>query len=125
MNPKTQQQEKKSSIALNWIEKELDNLREENLEVLLEIREKIDQIIKEKQLEKLYPDSESYQYTQQQALLFEEKRSQLLSKYSGKYVWFEDGNVIDFDNDEEALLIRVIEQKNPSQKSVFVTKVTP
>jgi hypothetical protein len=58
-------------------------------------------------LRDLYPNEGSYQYINKQAKLFEECLAELISRYGGKYVVFEDGKVIDLDENEDTLLERI------------------
>ena len=44
---------------------------------------------------------------ERQCDLFEQMREKLLGKYEGKYVAFYEGNVLDFDDDERELVIRI------------------
>jgi tetratricopeptide (TPR) repeat protein len=60
-------------------------------------------------LKDLYPDEESYNYTNHQSKLFAECLPELIAKYGGHYVVFEDGKVIDEDEDEDVLLDRIWE----------------
>jgi hypothetical protein len=58
-------------------------------------------------LKDLYPNEESYQYMVKQSKLFEASAPELIAKYGGHYIVFEDGEVIDFDEDENVLLERI------------------
>lgn len=42
-----------------------------------------------------------------QCALFEQMRNQLLEKYEGKYVAFYEGNVLDCDDSDRELVIRI------------------
>jgi hypothetical protein len=55
----------------------------------------------------LYPSQKSYEYITTQAKSFKNCLPELISKYPGEYVLFEDGNVIDHDLDEDILLERL------------------
>jgi hypothetical protein len=57
----------------------------------------------------LFPDQASYDYISRQQKAFEQCLPELIQKYAGKYVLFEDGIVIDSDEDEDILLDRVWE----------------
>jgi hypothetical protein len=46
----------------------------------------------------------------QEVETFEDKRPQLLEKYEGQYVAFYQGEVIDADDDDKALFLRVCEK---------------
>ncbi len=60
-------------------------------------------------LRDLYPDEKSYIYITNQSKLFQERLPELMDKYSGHYVVFEDGKVIDQDENEDVLLDRIWE----------------
>jgi hypothetical protein len=68
-------------------------------------------------------DAQQRTYISRQALLFDQMRSELMSQYSDKWVWFCDGKVLDADDDYQALLDRV--KKEIDDKIVFVKKVSP
>ena len=55
----------------------------------------------------LYPTEEGYDYVTSQGKIFDTCLPDLVSKYAGEYVVFEDGRVIDRDLDEDALLNRI------------------
>ena len=55
----------------------------------------------------LYPTEEGYDYVTSQGKIFDTCLPDLVSKYAGKYVVFEDGQTIDSDLDEDALLNRI------------------
>lgn len=69
----------------------------------------------------LYPDLETYYFIQKQAQLFEEKLPEMMENYQGKYVYFENGEVLAFDSDEERLLDFVEEKYG--LKPMFIEKV--
>jgi hypothetical protein len=56
---------------------------------------------------KLYPDEKSYKYINKQAKAFESSLPELIAKYPGEYVLFEDYKVIDHDIDEDTLFDRL------------------
>jgi hypothetical protein len=58
-------------------------------------------------LKDLYPTEEGYDYVTSQGKIFDICLPDLVSKYAGEYVVFEDGRVIDRDIDEDALLHRI------------------
>ncbi len=68
-------------------------------------------------------DREAIAYTNRQANLFEQMRSDLLEEYEGKWVFFEDGKVLDADFDRHALLSRVYQTRG--NQPVFITKLLP
>jgi hypothetical protein len=55
----------------------------------------------------LYPTEVGYDYVTSQGKIFDTCLPDLVSKYAGEYVVFEDGRVIDSDLDEEVLLNRI------------------
>ncbi|WP_310483884.1 hypothetical protein [Chamaesiphon sp. VAR_48_metabat_403] len=63
----------------------------------------------EYKIEDLYPNEDSYRYITNQSKVFQEYLPELVTKYGGKYVVFEDGKVIDCDEDEDILLERIWE----------------
>lgn len=60
-------------------------------------------------------------YLEKQAELFDRQLPELLPKYKGMYVFFEDGEVKDADLDEEALINRVLAKEG--YRDIFVEKV--
>lgn len=74
----------------------------------------------------LYPNKETYDWTLRQRTLWSDSLPELIAGYSGKYVLFEDGEVLDSDEDEETLLERIWASgytKERINKGVFVDKV--
>jgi hypothetical protein len=69
----------------------------------------------------VYPEPEVLEYMECQARVFEENRKVLLSQYAGMYVIFEDGQVLDADKDEAALVMRAYSKTGP--RHLFVKKV--
>lgn len=69
----------------------------------------------------LYPDAETREYMERQAVSFAANREKLLSQYAGMYVIFEDGKVLDAGPDEAALVMRYCTRDEP--KDMFVKKV--
>jgi hypothetical protein len=75
-------------------------------------------------LESLFPDKESHDYVKRQDDLYNKFLPRLSDQYEGKYVLFEDGEVIDSDLDEDILLDRIWESNFVKErKSIFVKKV--
>jgi hypothetical protein len=70
-----------------------------------------------------YPDPEVLEYIKYQAQLFDQKRSELLKQYDGQFVWFEDGEVLDTDPDQAALVIRAYSKTGP--RPLLIKKVLP
>ena len=59
------------------------------------------------QVKDLYPTEEGYNYVTNQGKIFDDCLLDLVSKYAGEYIVFENGRVIDHDIDEDILLDRV------------------
>jgi hypothetical protein len=57
------------------------------------------------------------------AQLFDQKRSELLKQYDGQFVWFENGEVLDIDPDQAALVIRAFSKTDP--RPLLIKKVLP
>lgn len=55
----------------------------------------------------LYPTEVGYDYVTSQGKIFDACLPDLVSKYAGEYVVFEDGRAIDSDIDEDVLLNRI------------------
>jgi uncharacterized protein (DUF433 family) len=75
----------------------------------------------EKTAVNLYPDIEIYDYMQKQGQLFDQQLPKLLNRYEGYYIYFENGQVLEADKDEEKLL-DLVEQKY-GLKPMFIEKV--
>lgn len=69
----------------------------------------------------LYPDAETREYMERQAVSFAANREKLLKEYAGMYVIFEDGKVLDAGRDEAALVMGYCTREEP--KHMFVKKV--
>ena len=67
------------------------------------------------------PDAETLAYMEYQSQLFTQKKDDLLRQYAGLYVLFEDGQVLDADKDESALVLRAYDIRG--LKPLFVKKV--
>ena len=59
------------------------------------------------QAKDLYSTAQGYNYVTNQGKIFDNCLPDLVSKYAGEYIVFEDGRVIDRDIDESTLLDRV------------------
>ncbi|WP_013323620.1 DUF5678 domain-containing protein [Gloeothece verrucosa] len=81
----------------------------------------------EEKLKKLYfqyVGEEEYYYGKRQEESFNKNLPILIKQYSGKYVLFEDGKVIDYDLDEDTLLDRVEETDfYQSRNAIYVRQV--
>lgn len=68
-----------------------------------------------------YPDPEVLEYIEHQAQLFDQMRPELLKHYRDQYVWFEDGNVFDSDENQTVLVIRIYSKTGP--RPLLIKKV--
>ena len=68
-----------------------------------------------------HPESQVLEYMEHQAELFEQMRSQLIEQFLGQYVLFENGQVLDFDQDYAALVVRAYGEGEP--RPLFIKKV--
>jgi hypothetical protein len=68
-----------------------------------------------------YPAPEIVAYMEQQADLFEAAKPQLIEQFLGRYVWFENGQVLDSDVDREVLVLRIYGDGEP--RPLFIRKV--
>lgn len=66
-------------------------------------------------------DAAARTYISRQAILFESMLPELLQKYSGQWVLFQDGQIIDADRNYKDLLTRV--KETVGDKIVLVKKV--
>jgi hypothetical protein len=70
-----------------------------------------------------YPDSETLDYIEHQAQQFDQMRPELLKQYQGQYIWFENGNVLDVDLDQTALVMRIYSENEP--RPMLIKQVLP
>ncbi|ACK72818.1 hypothetical protein PCC7424_4454 [Gloeothece citriformis PCC 7424] len=104
-----------------------------NLENSPEVDEKIRKIaeeaieqdkLTEEQEEKLknlyfqYVGEEEYYYGKRQEESFNKNLPELIKNYSGMYVWFEDGQVMDYDADEDVLLDRIYPSERLKSRTI-------
>ena len=95
--------------------KGFDNVEDSKLSLLASDSEDEDEVLylnrdgnpSSYQVKDLYPTKEGYDYVTSQGKIFDTCLLDLISKYAGEYVVFEDGRVIDRDTDEDILLNRV------------------
>jgi Family of unknown function (DUF5678) len=73
----------------------------------------------------LFPDQASYDYISRQKESFDRCLPELIQKYAGKYVLFEDGLVIDSDEDEDILLDRAFETDFVKQRTAIYCHLVP
>jgi hypothetical protein len=60
-------------------------------------------------------------YMEQQADLFEKNKPQIVETYLNRYIWFENGQVLDSDPNHEALVLRIYGAGEP--RPLFIRKV--
>ncbi len=68
-----------------------------------------------------YPDKATCIYMETQGELFDKLVPHLINEYSGKYIHFENGKILDFDDDRSSLVKRVLPRN--INKQVFIEKV--
>lgn len=68
-----------------------------------------------------YSSLEVLAYMERQAELFEQSKAQLLEQFLNQYIWFEDGQVLDSDDNHEALVLRAYGDGEP--RPLFIRKV--
>lgn len=68
-----------------------------------------------------FPSPEVLAYMEQQAELFEPSKAQWVEQFFNQYDWFEDGQVLDSDENHEALVLRAYGDGKP--RSLFTRKV--
>jgi hypothetical protein len=70
-----------------------------------------------------YPDPQILDYIEHQAQQFDRMRPELLKKYQGQYIWFENGKVLDVDTDQTALVTRIYSENKP--RPMLIKQVLP
>jgi Family of unknown function (DUF5678) len=73
----------------------------------------------------LFWDKQDYTYITQQKQAFDRCLPELIEKYADKYVLFEDGIVIDSDEDEDVLLDRAFETDFVKQRNAIYCHLVP
>jgi hypothetical protein len=68
---------------------------------------------------------DSYNYIKKQSHLFDLALPELICEYAGKYIVFEDGKTIDFDDDRDVLLDRVCETNFYKQREAIYCELVP
>lgn len=76
----------------------------------------------EKKVQSLFPDQESYDYMRKQSQVFSEKWPEIVINFCNKYVLFENGEVLDSDEDRDALINRAWEKTGP--RTIFTEFVS-
>jgi hypothetical protein len=72
----------------------------------------------------LYWNPKAYDYLKEQQEMFDQNLPTLVEKYAGKYIVFENGQAIDFDNDEDVLLSRIANNESYQDRpAIFCTFV--
>lgn len=69
----------------------------------------------------LYKDIDTYEFLKRQEQGLKQLDNEFLGKFRGKFVYFEDGVILDFDNSEDKLLQRVMEEVG--YRTVYITKI--
>jgi hypothetical protein len=73
-------------------------------------------------LKDLYWNPKAYEYLKQQQVIFNRCLPTLVEKYAGKYIMFENGQAIDFDDDEDLLLSRIANNESDRDRpAIFCT----
>lgn len=75
----------------------------------------------EQEIIDLFPNKNSYNFIKKQEKLFNKIDKEILAKYKGKFVYVEDGIILDSDFIREILIKRVI--KKVGYKDVFITEI--
>ena len=57
-----------------------------------------------------------------QAELFEQMKPELLTQYLNQYLWFENGQVLDFDIGHEAFVLRVYGDGEPRPRTILMVR---
>jgi hypothetical protein len=79
----------------------------------------------EYKIEDLIWNPQSYDYIKNQSHLFKLALPELIHKYAGKYVVFEDGKIVDSDLDRDILLDRVCETDFYKQREAIYCELVP
>ena len=69
----------------------------------------------------LYPSKESFEFIEKQKHDFENFDKNILLRYKGEFIYFEDNNIQDSDSNREILTQRVLERVG--YRSIFITKI--
>ena len=77
------------------------------------------------QIKDLIWNPHSYDYIKNQSHLFNLALPELIHQYAGKYIIFEDGRAIDFDDDQDILLDRVCETDFYNQREAIYCELVP
>lgn len=75
-------------------------------------------------LKDLYWNPKAYEYLKEQQEIFDRCLPTLVEKYAGKYIVFENGQAIDFDDNEDVLLSRIANNESYQDRpAIFCTFV--
>jgi hypothetical protein len=88
---------------------------------LQQLDKEIEEKLEKEKLLSLYPNRQTYIYMERQGKIFDDMLPTLAKHYAGKYVHFEDGKVLDYDDNKSRLVTRVLEKD--SSKQTFIEKV--
>jgi hypothetical protein len=73
-------------------------------------------------LKDLYWNPKAYDYLKEQQEIFDQCLPTLVEEYAGKYIVFENGRAIDFDDDEDMLLSRIANNESYRDRpAIFCT----
>lgn len=112
-------------IEAQWDEED-PKIIEVAKKMLEEERSTEEEIEKIKKVYLQHGREEEYNFEAKQDYLFYKNLPKLIKNYSGLYVWFEDGEVKDFDLDEVTLCGRVIRSDTVRARelnAIYVNKV--
>ena len=76
-------------------------------------------------IKELFWNPNAYDYLKEQEEIFSHHLSELTKDYSGKYILFENGNVIDSDEKEMVLLSRISKNDSYSNRPAIFYKFVP
>jgi hypothetical protein len=76
-------------------------------------------------LKDLYWNPQAYEYLKEQAEIFDRCLPTLVEKYAGKYIVFENGQAIDFEDDEDVLLSRIANNESYLDRPAIFCKFIP
>lgn len=76
-------------------------------------------------LKDLYWNPQAYEYLKEQSEIFDRCLPTLVEKYAGKYIVFENGQAIDFEDDEDVLLSRIANNESYLDRPAIFCKFIP
>jgi exonuclease VII large subunit len=89
----------------------------------VETQEELERIKDKEKRVSLYPDKETEEYMEGQGKIFDEMLPVLHETYAGKYVYFEDGKVLDCDDNRNRLVNRIFLECLIFDKQIFIEQV--